>query len=174
MGFIILSPNGWEKDNENPNYQEEWKASLCIWTGQLNNWWFLNWGCSVYAGDDNTSPPPQWIQIPAWFCVSLFELHKLGRLLYHSSLSAIRTMNKIRQHFKEIHILWQFSGHPYFRLPSHTKMMRRKRANTVELEGFLLNLDSDLAVLFFPLSSLLCLLLKDPGCWIICTVLEQI
>lgn len=103
-------------------------------------------------------------------CMSLFELHKLGGLLYCSSLSAIRTMNKIRQHFKEMQVLWQYSGHPYFRLSSHTKMMRCKGANTVELEGFLLNLDLKLAVLSFPLSSLLCLLLKDPGCWIICSV----
>jgi len=53
-------------------------------------------------------------------------------------------------------------------------MMMRKGANTVELMGFLLNLYLVLAALSFPISSLLCLLLKDSGCRVICTVLEQI
>lgn len=95
MGFIILSPDGWKRDNENANYQEEWKASLRIRIGQLNNRCFLNWGCSVYAGDDHISPPSPMNVATCLFLRELFELRKLSTSLYCSSLNAIRNMNQI-------------------------------------------------------------------------------
>lgn len=44
--------------------------------------------------------------------------------------------------------------------------MRHKGANTVELKGVSIKSVLELAVLFFPLSSLLCWLLKDSGCYL--------
>lgn len=44
--------------------------------------------------------------------------------------------------------------------------MRHKGGNTVELKGVSVKSLLELAVLFFPLSSLLCWLLKDSGCYL--------
>lgn len=138
---------------------------MYIWIGQWNNWWFLNRGCSVYAGDDHISPPSP---IVLAICLFLCEFIWITQTWYILLLFFI----KCNQEYELDITTLQINTYPVIiqrrsLFPtSHSKMTRHRGGNTVELKGVSIKSLLELAVLSFLLSSLLCWLLKDSGCYL--------